>query len=121
MKPCPPRLPQVVSALAVGRPENEQAVMNFLLQDVSTRPAGLGAANTSNRRESGRKASMRQEHNFPSEAAERAYKDGRKRGKEAFIDKQPKPSYGDPWWLIGWQEGYDEGVELVSRQQANLA
>ena len=117
-----PTLPQVVSALAEGRPEDEQAVMNFLLQDVSTRPAGQGAANTSNSHPGGgRKATMRPEHNFPDERAERAYKTGRKAGKEAFLDKQPKPSYGDPWWLTGWQEAYDEGVELVSRQQANLA
>ena len=92
--------------------------MEHLLQEVRTRSAGLGSANTSNRRVSGRKATMRQEHNFPSEAAERAYKDGRKRGKEALLDGQAKPSYGDQWWLKGWQEAYDEGVELLSRSMS---
>ena len=114
----PPNLPQAVSALAEGRPEDEQQVMGFLLQDVSTRPDTAGAANASNSRESGGKATMKQTHNFPSEGAERAYRDGRKRGKEAFLDGTAKPSYGDRWWLLGWQEAYDEGVELRSRQQA---
>ena len=61
---------------------------------------------------------MRQEHNFPSEAAQRAYRDGRKRGTEALLDGADKPAHGDQWWLLGWQEAYDEGVELISRSQA---
>ena len=125
-----PGLPQVVSALAEGRPESEQVMMTHLLAtlEVGDQPnqghsnPGLVSTNKQNTiHPSGgerQTTDMRQEHNFPSEAAERAYKDGRKRGKEAFLDGTARPSYGDQWWLKGWQEAYDEGVELRSRQQA---
>ena len=112
-----PLLPEVVAALAASRNEYERLMMDCLLQDVSTQPDRLDAANASNRHSgSGRKATMRPEHNFPDKRAERAFKAGRKAGKKAFLDKLPKPSTGEFWWLKGWQDAYDEGVELVSRK-----
>ena len=124
----PPTLPQVVSALAAGRPESEQVMMTHLLAtlEVGDQPnqghsnPGLVSTNKQNTiHPSGgerQTTDMRQEHNFPNERAQKAYKAGRKAGTEAFLDKQPKPAAGESWWLKGWQEAYDEGVELVSRR-----